>query len=141
MTICHHVALRKGWQQFRQRHGLQPSPKHILHTIIVDHNMYKGGADQKTREHCNISGLWEKYLTPTQRIVAHVLKHTFGQPFYLYRHAQIFENIQLGKVTTFRQVRNMLCKVIMSHKIFVATSVEYMGHWMTISGANRMYKN
>ncbi len=97
--------------------------------------MYKGGADQKTREHCNLSGLWEKYLTPTQRIVSHALKHTFGQPFHLFRHAKIFEDVQRGKVKTFRQVRNMLCRV-MSHKVFVAKSIDYLGEWMLRSGDN-----
>jgi hypothetical protein len=99
-----HIALRKGWRVFRDQHGLQPSAKHILPTIIVDHNMHKGGADKKTREHCNISGLWEKYLTPTQRIVTHALKHTFGQPFHLFWHARIIDDVQRGKVKTFRQV-------------------------------------
>jgi hypothetical protein len=92
-SLRRHIALRKGWREMRAVHGLQPSPKYILPTIIVDHNMYKGGADQKTREHSNISGIWENYLTPTQRLVVHTLKHTFGQPFHLYRHAKIYEDV------------------------------------------------
>jgi hypothetical protein len=31
----------------RSKHSLKPTPKHILPTAIIDHNMYKGGADQK----------------------------------------------------------------------------------------------
>ena len=119
----------------RALHGLQPSPKYILPTIIVDHNMYKGGADQKTREHSNISGMWENYLTPTQRLVVHTLKYTFDQPFHLYRHAKIYEDVQRGKITSYRQVRNMLCKVI-SHKSFLAHSIDTMGNWMIVSGTN-----
>jgi hypothetical protein len=134
-SLRRHIALRKGWREMRAIHGLQPSPKYILPTIIVDHNMYKGGADQKTREHSNISGIWENYLTPTQRLVVHTLKHTFGQPFHLYRHAKIYEDVQRGKITSYRQVRNLLCKVI-SHKSFLAHSIETMGNWMIVSGAN-----
>ncbi len=51
----HIIALRKGWRLMREAHGLQPIPKHILPTIIVDHNMHKGGADQKKGR---IAGLW-----------------------------------------------------------------------------------
>jgi hypothetical protein len=51
------TALRKGWREMRELSGLQPSPKYILQTIIVDHNMYKSESDQKTREHSNMSGV------------------------------------------------------------------------------------
>ncbi len=68
-------------------------------------------------------------------MVAHALKHTFGQPFHLYRHTKIYEDVQKGKVTSYRQVRNLLCKVI-SHKSFLSSSINHMGTWMLISGAN-----
>ncbi len=117
-----HIALRRRLREMRLKYGVQPSPKHILPTIIVDRNMYKGGADQKTREHANISGLWEKHLTPTQRMVVHALKHTFGQPFHLFRHAQLYNAVQRGKMGSYGQVRNALSKVIL-HRAFIAMSL------------------